>query len=98
MFEFMCLKITQQSFRVVSDLRRSGGGLRSCAGRWVDILRGGLRCHLYDSRLVDDASSAVSFLYDPDDPRLVALPVFGGFDLGAEAGSLLPRQTDEQAS
>lgn len=89
-------KNTQQSRG--SGLWCSKGGLRSCTGSWVDILCGCLRCHLYDPWFVNDASSAVSFLYNSDDPRLVALAVFWGFDLGTEAGGLLPRQTDEQAS
>lgn len=61
-------------------------------------MRGRLWCHLYDPWFVNDASSAVSFLYNPNDPRLVALAVFWGFDLGTEASGLLPRQTDKQAS
>lgn len=72
-----------------------GGRLRSCTGGWVDVLRGCLRCHFYDPRFVDDASCAVSFLYNPDDPRLVALAVFRGLDLGTEAGGLLSGETDE---
>lgn len=54
--------------------------------------------HLYDPWFVNDASSAVSFLYNPNDPRLVTLAVFWGFDFGTEAGSLLSRKTDKQAS
>ena len=91
-------KITQQSFWVPVYDAAKEGGLRSCTRGRVDILRGRLWCHLYDPRFVDDASRAVSFLYNPDDPRLVALAVFRGLDLGTEAGCLLPRQTDEQAS
>lgn len=91
-------KITQQSFWVPVYDAAKEGGLRSCTRGRVDILRGRLWCHLYDPRFVDDASRAVSFLYDPDDPRLMALAVFRGLDLGTESGRLLPGQTDEQAS
>lgn len=91
-------KITQQSFWVPVYDAAKEGGLRSCTRGRVDILRGRLWCHLYDPRFVDDASRAVSFLYDPDDPGLVALAVFRGLDLCTESGCLLPGQTDEQAS
>lgn len=93
----MCLKSLRGA--LFSGLWCSnGGGLRSCTRGWVDVLRSCLWCHLYDPRFVNDASSAVSFLYNPDDPRLVALAVFWGFDFGTEAGSLLSRETDKQAS
>lgn len=92
----MCLKSLSRALG--SGRWCSKGGLRSCTRSWVDILRGRLWRHLYDPRFVNDASRAVSFLYNPDDPRLVALAVFWGFDLGTEAGGLLPGQTDKQAS
>lgn len=74
------------------------GALGGHAGGRVDILRRCLRRHLDDPRLVDDAGRAVAFLHDADDPRLVAFAIFWGLDLSAEAGGLLPRETDEQAS
>lgn len=69
-------------------------------GSWggVDVLRGHLGCDLDDAGFVDDAGCAVAFLYDADDPGLVALAIFRRFDLGAEAGSLLTWKTDQQAS
>lgn len=73
-------------------------GLGSRTGSRVDILCGSLRRHLYDPWFVNDAGGAISFLYYPDDPCLVAFAVFWGFDLSTEAGSLLPGETDEQAS
>lgn len=73
-----------------------GGRLRSCTRGWVDVLRGCLGRHFYDPWFVDDASCAVSFLYNPNDPRLVALPVFWGLDLGTEAGGLFSGETNEE--
>lgn len=86
--------------RLLLPCRRGSKGRRlgGDPGGGVDVLRGCLRRHLDDPGFVDDAGCAVSFLYDPDDPRLVALAVFGGLDLGAEAGGLLSGETDEEAS
>lgn len=91
---FICLRITQ---RFQTPVCFSKGGLRRCAGRRVDVLCSSLWRHLYDPRLIDDASGAVSFFYNSNDPCLVALSVFRRFDLCTEAGSLLSGQTDEQA-
>lgn len=81
-----------------TGLPTSRSGFR--AGARVVILGGGggpPGGHFDDTRLVDDAGRLVAFLHDADDPRLVPLSVFGGFDLCAEAGSLLPGQTDQQS-
>lgn len=74
-----------------------GGSALGCSS-WggADVLRGHLRCNLDDAGFVDDASRAVAFLYDADDPGLVALAVFRGFDLGAEASRLLAWKTDQK--
>lgn len=75
-----------------------GSALGCSSWGGVDVLRGHLGCNLDDAGFVDDASCAVAFLYDADDPGLVALAVFGRFDLGAETGSLLTWKTDQQAT
>ena len=95
----MCLKKTNSS-----ELWGSGfvlqwrwwEGLRGGTRSWVDILGWWLMGHLYDSWFVNDASSAVSFLHNANNPCLVALAVFRWLDLGTETGCLLPWQTDQQ--
>lgn len=75
-----------------------GSALGCSSWGGVDVLRGHLGCDLDDARLVDNAGCAVAFLYDADDPGLVALAVFWRFDLGAEASGLLTWKTDQQTS
>lgn len=60
----------------------------------------GIRCLLLggdldDSWFVDDASRAVSFFNDADDPSLISFLLLDVFAVG---GSLLARQADEQPS
>lgn len=75
-----------------------GSALGCSSWGGVDVLRGHLGRDLDDAGFVDDPSCAVAFLYDADDPGLVALAVFRRFDLGAEASSLFTWKTDQQAS
>lgn len=75
-----------------------GEGLGGGTGGWVDVLGGGLRRHLDDPGLVDDAGAAVALLHDADDPRLVTLAVLRGLDLCTEPSGLLPGETDQQTS
>lgn len=75
-------------------------GLALGCSSWggVDVLRGHLGCNFNDAGFIDDASCAVAFLYNADDPGLVAFTIFWRFDLGAETSSLLTWKADQQAS
>lgn len=88
--------------------RQNGVGLRQAAaqvrvGGAVLLVRrlAAPRRHLDDARLVDDASAAVAFLHDSDDPRAV-----GGascrrvvtLHLRTKLSRLLPRKTHQQST